>query len=163
MAKIEIQKNKGFVILFAMMISSIILMIALGVINIATKEIKFSSGAKDTNDAFFAADTGAECALEYDRSDNNAFTDSSSVPMNCAGSNVTLSATSPEWNFVVSGTSFIEKWCAKVKVKKTFDTSDPPAVLLTEITSKGYNSGGPTCDQTSGNNVERELYLSYGP
>src|SRR3989344_7795571 len=65
--------GSGFVILFAVMISSIILAIALGVSNIAFKEIKFSTSVKDTNDAFFAADTGLECALFNDKTGGDSF------------------------------------------------------------------------------------------
>jgi len=66
----EIKKNKGFVILFVVTLSSILLAIALGAANIALKEIKFGTSAKDTNNAFFAADTGAELALFNDKTPN---------------------------------------------------------------------------------------------
>ena len=41
--------------------------------NISLKEIKFGTSARDTNDAFFAADTGAECALFNDKSTQTNF------------------------------------------------------------------------------------------
>jgi len=55
----KFQYKKGFVVLFAVMLSSIILAITIGIANISIREIKFSTGAKDTNNAFFAADAGA--------------------------------------------------------------------------------------------------------
>ncbi len=163
MIKIKKQKNRAFVILFAMMISSIILMIALGITNIATKEIKFSSSAKDTNDAFFAADTGAECALRNDRTDNPlvSFTEEG-IYVNCLGNN-TINTTfnnnpKPNWNFTVSGLSFNERWCANVKVIK--DNTNPNNIITT-IVSKGYNTGDPSaCVQTE-NSVERQIELNY--
>src|SRR3990167_7369760 len=63
----KINKNNGFVILFAVMLSSIILAISLGVANIALKEIKFGTNARDTNDAFFASDTAIEYILFQDK------------------------------------------------------------------------------------------------
>src|ERR1035437_8041543 len=69
MAKIilKVKKNRGFVILFAVTLAALLLSIALGVANIALKEIKFGTSARDTNDAFFAADSGIEQALFNDK------------------------------------------------------------------------------------------------
>ncbi len=151
----NIKKNKGFALLFAVMISSIILAIALGVATISYKEVKFSTSAKDTNDAFFAADTGAECALYYDRIDpaNNAFDPLFSGPMNCNGLSITLGGSDPTWNFIVSQLGDNKNGCAIVSVNK----SDPNS---TSIVSKGYNNGGSNCIATE-NTVEREIDLNY--
>ena len=65
--KIKSKKQAGFVILFAVTISSIILDIALGVANISFREMKFSTNVKDSNNAFFAADTGLEYVLMNDK------------------------------------------------------------------------------------------------
>ena len=62
----KLKNKKGFVILFAVTLSAILLSIALGVSNIAFNEAKFSTSVKNTNDAFFAADVGAEQALFWD-------------------------------------------------------------------------------------------------
>ena len=76
MTKIQPQKNtknRGFVILFAVTISSILLALAIGVANIALKEVKFNTSAKDTNNAFFAADTAIEYALFQDKPPSSAY------------------------------------------------------------------------------------------
>ena len=160
----KIQKNKAFVLLFAVVISSIILAIALGVANISLKEINFGTSARDANDAFFAADTGAECALYYDRSDNNAFKETTnegegSVPliMTCAGSKISFINKPPPWSFVISGLGSTGQSCAKVTVSK--DNTNIP--VTTVITSKGYNIGDGNCDSSNSNRVERELEVTY--
>ena len=58
----NIKKNKGFVLLFAVTLAAVFLSIALGISEVALKENNFSTSAKNTNDSFFAADTGEECA-----------------------------------------------------------------------------------------------------
>src|SRR3989344_4229619 len=58
--------RRGFTLLFAMIISSIVLSIGLGIFNIALKELVLSSAARESQFAFFAADTGTECALYWD-------------------------------------------------------------------------------------------------
>ncbi len=150
----DIKKNRGFTLLYAVMISSIILAITLGVMSIALKEINFGGSAKDTNDAFFAADTGAECALYYDKENpaDNAFT--GTATMNCSGSPITLSGVSPLWSFVVPGLGTNGQNCAKVVV----DKSDFPTTV---VTSKGYNIGDASCASSSTNRVERELQVTY--
>jgi hypothetical protein len=173
MNKIKIKKNRGFVpygakssrsgfvILFAIMLSSIVLAIALGVSNIALKEINFSTSAKDTNDAFFAADTGAECALYYDNSLNNAFSPTSTISsIACVNYSNPIILSHPGgisqvWDFTLTGLGSSGQGCAKVTVDKT-DTTTP----LTKITSKGYNKGSPDCVSTT-NTVERELEVTY--
>ncbi|MFA5095387.1 MAG: hypothetical protein WC447_01870 [Candidatus Paceibacterota bacterium] len=152
--KIRIKKrNSGFVILYAVMISSIILAITLGVVNISLKEIKFGTSARDTNNAFFAADAGAECALYYDRSSpaNNAFTGTAGPNISCAGASITISGSSPSWNFIVPGLGSSGQGCAKVNVIKNPSTT---------IISKGYNNGGASCIQNS-STVERQLEVNY--
>ncbi|MFA6585792.1 MAG: hypothetical protein WCS86_01370 [Candidatus Paceibacterota bacterium] len=152
------KNNKdGFALLYAIMISSILLAIGLGVGNIAFKEIKFSTSAKDTNDAFFAADTGAECALYYDKLDQskNAFT--GSVMMDCVNRPIIPIESSPSvWTFTIMGLGSEEKGCTKVIVDKVNVTPS----LTTKITSRGYNNAGANCIPTL-NSVERLLEVNY--
>lgn len=147
--------SKGFVILFTVVVSSIILAITLSVADILYKEMKFSTSAKDTNEAFFSADTGAECALYYDRTDplKNAFSGSAGPNISCAGDSITISGASPLWNFVISGLGYTGQGCAKISV----DKSNSP---LTTVISKGYNDGGSPCIPGE-NSVERQLELTY--
>src|SRR3990167_9509283 len=149
--KIFKNKSAGFVILYAVIISSMVLAIALGVLDIAYKEIKFSTSARDTNDAFFAADTGLECALFNDKSTGDSFVEVGfSGEIVCRGGAITLNGSFPEWDFIISQLGSVGEPCARVNVKK--DTA-------TTITSSGYNNGGGNpgeCDSAPGT-VIREL------
>src|ERR1035437_4257966 len=138
MAKIilKVKKNRGFVILFAVTLAALLLSIALGVANIALKEIKFGTSARDTNDAFFAADSGVEKALFNDKTTGFYPTGSST-------------------NLIVSGLGSAGQSCANVTVDKTAS----PTVT---ITARGYNIGNALCNSTNPNRVERELKTTYG-
>lgn len=159
----DINTNKGFALLFAILLSTIILVIALSVSNIAVKELNFSSSAVDTNDAFFAADTGAECALYNDRSDVNKFPlTGSSNPINCNNKNITLSSSpgsnSVTYSFIITNLGSSGDSCAKINIFK--DGSKNP--ITTKISSKGYNVGGGSgCNSTSSRLIERELIVNY--
>jgi hypothetical protein len=147
------KKNRGFVILFAVILSTIILSITLGVTNIALKEIKFGTSAKDTNNAFFAADTGAECALLNDKSTGSAFV-SSSPTITCNNSSILVTENPTSvWNFTISGLGDGGQGCAKVIVDKS--------TSLISIISKGYNVGDVSCNSTNTGRVERELKVAY--
>ena len=122
--------RSGFVILFAVTLASILLAIALGVTNIALKEIKFGTNARDTNDAFFAADTGIEKIL-FDDKNNTLADDEYTIPG--LGSNV--------------------KSCAIVTVDKTTPNT-------TIFTSKGYNIGDSNCASPNQDRIEREIIVT---
>lgn len=155
MKKIKLKiKNSGFVILFAVTLAAILLSIALGVSNVALREIKFGTSAKDTNEAFFAADTGAECALVNDKSTSHSFVSTGSTGnIQCLGNTITLNGSSPVWSFNISGLGAGNnpQGCATVTVNKTNPT--------TVVTSKGYNNSG--CNTNSSTAVERQLEVRY--
>ena len=155
----KIKKNNGFVLLFVVIISSIILAVTLSIANIALKEIKFSTSAKDANEAFFAADTGAECALYYDKASLNRFIfPNPGGSITCANAIITPTfsgnATAWSYNFYIINLGSSLQGCVKVTVDKT----NTPT---TKITSKGYNIGDASCNSTSTKRVERQLELSY--
>ncbi len=161
----KIKKNKGFVILYAVMISSMLLAIALGVTSISLKEIKFGTSAIDTNNAFFAADIGAECALYYNKSTSaNRFIFPEPDPatsITCATTTVrpTFSGDANLWSydFTIPNLGSSRQSCVKVVVLK----NNRSAAVLTTITSKGYNIGDASCNSTNPNRVERQLELNF--
>lgn len=153
---LALRNSKGFALLFSVMLSSIILAITLGITSIAYKEIKFGTSVRDTNDAFFAADTGVECALYNDKISSNVFV---APPLNtgimtCLGGPVTLTGTFPIKSFVITGLGARGQACAAVTVDKTSPTA-------TYITSKGYNGGLDPCGVINSNQVQRQIELQY--
>lgn len=151
-------REKGFVMLYTMILSSIILAISIGILNVALKETNFSISARAANEAFFAADTGAECALFYDRTTNNAFSDAD-INMRCGVEDpISINPVgSGSWSFVVPNLSESERSCAKVTLTRV------PSDFSTTIISKGYNNANPDsseCNPAS-NSVERELEVTY--
>lgn len=137
----NLQKNRGFVILFAVTISSILLAIALGVANIALKEVKFGTNARDTNNAFFAADRGIESVLFNDKPPSIYSIGSMDVIVPNPG---------------ITGAS-----CARVNITKVNVILDSVTYVKTTIISKGYNIGDASCNSTNPDRIERELKITY--
>lgn len=129
--------NRGFVLLFTALIASIILMMAIGISNISLKEVQLAGASRDAHYAFFAADTGAECALFLDRIARDVFVNPAGSG-SCAGASVSPSqATNTYTNPVTQ--SFVyafelelaDERCAAVTVEKF--------IAQTVIESFGYN------------------------
>lgn len=62
----EFKDQKGFTLLLAALVASIVLALSTSIFGLAQKEIILSSIGRDSQYAFYAADTGAECALYWD-------------------------------------------------------------------------------------------------
>lgn len=173
------QKNTqgGFVALFAVLLSVIVLAIAIGISSISYKEIILSSSARDGNTAFFAADTGAECALYYDLNQTQmVFVSGNSPTISCAGE-TGINVPESIINLGTSGNSNVSRFtfdlplgasCARVQVLKKV-VSDDGLSELTRIESKGYNADCDTVNSLifSGASleqsrlVERAIRASY--
>lgn len=65
--------SRGFTLFYAVLITSLLLSIALAVFNITLKELILSSDARESQNAFYSADTALECALFWDNSATPAF------------------------------------------------------------------------------------------
>lgn len=67
--KLDFLKNKnkkGFALLFSVLVSVLVLAIGASMITIALKQIILSGSGRESQFAFYAANTGVECALYWD-------------------------------------------------------------------------------------------------
>lgn len=60
------QKNKGFTLLFALLVSVLVLAVGASVISVALRQNVLSNIGRESQYAFYVANTGAECALYWD-------------------------------------------------------------------------------------------------
>ena len=151
-------KNKGFTLFIAMVVTGTLLLVAAGVINLAVKQALIASSGSESQHAFYAADTGIECALYWDihnPSGVSAF--ATSTPPQLISCNKDVNNPSNEWSVGGSYTSTINRinflpdpYCTIVTVTKGVDGS-------TKIESLGYN----TCSTTNPRRVERAVRAIY--
>lgn len=152
------KNNSGFVILFTVLISSVVLLVALGVSSVATKELVLTLSAKEGHLAFFAADTGLDCALYYDRGKNIFIEFPTVTSVSClTGTSIPVNqTTATTFNFTYDTTPNSQS-CFIVTIDKDADIGG--GARGTVITSRGYN----ICT-TNANNprlVERKLEAVY--
>ncbi len=138
--------KKGFTLLLAVLITNIILGMSVGISVFIIRELLISSTGRESQKAFFASDSGAECALYWDIK-QDAFEISSTHVISCAGTSPTVGGPSGISEFDLT---FTNGACTHVKVNKTIPFS-------TIIDSAGHN----TCNLNDPNRVERILRISY--
>lgn len=156
------QENQGFVILFAVLVSSIILLISVGMYSVVSKEVVLSSAARESQRAFYAADSALECALyaDYKGIGSPPQTPFTMNPVGreehsflCSGADVDSfylsesggtpsSPTSPGYDFPYVFRHFNafnpEGGCAYVLVEKNERNTDM-TIAETRITAVGFN------------------------
>jgi hypothetical protein len=64
--KVIVSKKKGFTLLFAILVSVLVLAVGASMISIALKQVILSGAGRESQYAFYAANTGIECALYWD-------------------------------------------------------------------------------------------------
>lgn len=154
------KNNTGFVLLFTVVLSSIIFAIAMSILRIAFTQSLINTSSRASNEAFYAADTGAECALYYDlRKGQSIFGDPNPEKgPSCAGIDLDLYQGNEigPWTFYLYSLGYDGRACAIVEVDKS-------KLDETKIVSRGYSTGGNTtdCSSSSASRVERRLEVTY--
>ena len=158
------KNNDGYALLLSVLVSTVILAIGLGVLNIVQKGALLSSVSKESQLAFYAADSGGECALYWDRKHT--------------GFSATVFSTStfsfPPSSGVVCGdddiaqvwtTSNVTADTAETTFDLTYTNNSCVTVVVaksnsgrkTVINSRGHN----TCDPSFPRRVERAIRITY--
>lgn len=136
-------RARGFVILFTILISAIVLMIGLGIFSVATRETVLSGTSREAQYAFYAADAGVECAL-YAQSlpqggplaagGNGGSLDCGALVSPFSQVQGTGQASTPfEFDILVDT---VQRTCAHVTV---YDTTSPTGAPARRVISQGFN------------------------
>jgi hypothetical protein len=177
------QTKKGFTVLIAIVVASIVLAIALSIMSITLKQLTLAGVARESEIAFQAANAGVECIRYYDisGSDGNTF----DVPGNGGAQGSAASITCLDATVVNdlgaagSGDEQHFEWtwdnssvCTDVSIYKFYSESGsedmdplitdrdcPEGVECTIVKARGYNA---PCNAIQSNKVvERELTVIY--
>lgn len=85
--------KKGVTLLLAVLVSSIALSVGIGIFSLLFSEIQISGSAKDSVTAFYAADSGLECAIYWELLENKGYLPSSPFASG-SGASITCNGTS---------------------------------------------------------------------
>lgn len=162
----KIKNNKGYTLLFAVLVSSVVLSVGISILTISKKEYLLSSSARESVIAFYAADSGLECALYNNDNDNFPIIGSPTFNISCMGNpSVIVNRTDSENTHSFSFETNMQdntNACARVSIVKIFDSGG--IFSTTTIESRGYNLGwsvGGTCNISSPRKVERAIEFVF--
>jgi len=152
-AKLRASKCRGFTLLLATLLSSLLLLLGAAIFNVIKKEIVLSSLGRDSQFAFYAADTGAECALYWDFRFNAFQATSTYTSATCDGQS--LGDIEPLSNGETESLEYqTNGLCVRVDVTKN---AEHPR---TKVVSKGYNTSCASIG-TNRRTLERAVELTY--
>ena len=164
------QKQKGIALLFVVLLTSVLLMVAIGISNISYKELLFSVEARDSDKAFFAADTGMECALSLDKIGWFGGTPPPGTLPECSGLELIIPPTTGSiYQFIIPFASS-ESRCVQINIDKALPDPAGSTTTYTQISALGYNvardtrTGAPDICMSStvgANVVTRALQITY--
>jgi hypothetical protein len=153
----------GFTVLLAALIASLVLSLGISIFSIAYKSITLSTLGRDSQYAFYAADSAAECALYWDVRFDAFATSSPAASIRCDDPDppnpITVTNNLPTWPdtvFTIGGATPFEIGgnCAIVTVTKS-DTAP-----FTTIKADGYNVSCAERD-TNPRTLQRSVELNY--
>ncbi len=149
--------SRGFTILLAALVATLVLALGISVFSIAQKQVILSSLGRSSQYAFYAADTAAECALYWDvRFGYFSSTTPSGAPL-CDSVPLVITPPTPPAGQPVYTMSFEYEpngYCARVAVTKNRTTGS------TVIEADGFSTVCSEIDASS-RALQRSVELSY--
>lgn len=145
---------RGFTLLMSVLISSILLAIGYEIYNLASKEVILSASGRESQFAFFAADTGVECALWADSKLDAFATTSVETELDCGNAPSALTRQTVGTDYITTFQMTLgggtHTQCVDVRVTR----EDPRRTI---IESFGHN----TCNTESKLRLERAIRVTY--
>ncbi len=186
----KISDQKGFTLLFAILVSILILAVGASIISIALKQVILSGAGRESQYAFYAANTGLECALYWDlngaliddngearyvfpppNSEGSRRTDLSDI--SCAGTNITSGSSVYAQNYTTSWVTETNETVFRIVVSNSINSSLDDILYCAEVTVAKSETGDVvyttitsqglnTCDPDNDTRaVQRGLVLQY--
>lgn len=147
------QKQRGFVLLMSVLVASLMLVLASSMFNLVQKQIILSSIGRESQFAFYTADSALECALFWDFQYQSFSNPAGGTPVVC--NNITIGSIAFVGLEIPMSFEFDSGgYCAKVEVTKH------ATYPKTTIEARGYNT---TCANLATNlrSLERAVTVNY--
>jgi hypothetical protein len=161
-------KNGGYTLLFAILLTSVILAVSVSILSISRKEIILSTAGRDSLTSFYAADSAMECLLYWEGL--GAISTSTSSTITCTTKSYTIDT--DDWTQVgdlwtwSSGTGANDYIllganssgaCAYISIEKGYEDVNGILQLQNKFTARGYN----TCDRANDKRTERGIQVTF--
>lgn len=147
--------HRGFTLLTAVVLSSVILTVALALLDVTYKQVLLTSIARQSQHAFYAADSVLECILFYDQhydAFNTNYDGITQVSCNGVTTPFTSSGSSPKTTNMTITCGTVGTVQAEVAISKNNDEAP---------VSRIYVSGYSSCNPNDPRRVERGVKMLY--
>ena len=154
--------NRGIAIYIAVIITAALVLVSFSIISLSIKQVGTSAAARDSQAAFYAADSGVECAIYWDlkKGSKSAFATTSGSIIACnndvnnpSNTGIAVGGGGINATSTFSLTFLPNPYCVTVNVAKSYSGAIP----RTKIESRGYNS----CSASNTRRVERAILVNY--
>lgn len=149
---------RGFTLLIAIVLTSVLLAIGLALLDVTYKQVTLSSSARQSQYAFYAADSALECALYWDQQ-QNAF--SYTAPLTSIRCNATDLPLTTSVSGTVRTTTFSVPCPGGTIADVTVYKTNGATACSGSSTSCLYASGYNVCDASNSRRIERGLKVFY--
>ena len=156
-----IPEPRGFTLVISLILTTVVLSVGMALTDIAVKQLQLSSSARNSQIAFYNADSALECALYYDQKINAFYyNESQNISISCNG--VALSSFSSLSNYAETQSGAVRTTTFSTPCADGSGVTANITILkrssgVTDIYSNGYN----TCISSDPNRIERGLKISY--
>ena len=151
-----VPRKTGFAVLFSVLLASFLVTLGISIFTISLKEIQITTSARDSQVAYYIADSARECVLYWDikqgafpacldNSCSNQNTDTIN-PIQCNGSPIYLAFSGPiDLTYIASKNDFFQASSTSsstpisdIKITKTWITDTQS--VRTAIEARGHNT-----------------------
>lgn len=157
--------HKGYTLLFAVLLTTVVLSISISILTIARKEVILSSNAKESFAAVYIADSALDCAVYNDKL-RGAFSSGDDETIDCGYADSipvkysTFGSGDSRYTFFLTEENADNlSPCAKVTVERY--ASPQRTVIEARGYNIGYNTNSADCSTSHPKKVERAFRYSY--
>lgn len=150
-------KQKGYALLFSILIISAISVITAGLINTIYKQLILSLLSKDSSTAFYQADNAMDCAMHADLYVLPKTNFLNSGEFSCGGFDMkVVPGDSNSYDLLPQDEQSTDP-CFRIHVSKSESNTVPGEYITNQISARGYN----ICDMSNQRTVEREILIEF--
>lgn len=147
-------KNRGFTLLISLVLTSVVLAVGVALLDIAYKQILLASSARQSQYAFYNADSALECALYYDQKlAAFQYNESQNIPILCDNRAVVNYAESQTASL---RTTVFSLTCADGGISANVTVLKEPSG-----STNMYANGFSSCSDSNNSRVERGVKVRY--
>ncbi|MDB4992021.1 MAG: seg [Parcubacteria group bacterium] len=151
---------RGFALIISVIITSVVLAVGIALIDIAYKQVLLSSSAKNSQVAFYNADSGLECALYWDQK-FNAFDYNAPLPATSLSCDLQQISVNPPSSYSTNQSGGTRVTTFNIPCPGSGYSSTITIYKQNSGTTDLYSNGYSTCDSASPSRIERGLKANY--